>query len=139
MSARQSLVDELIRDEGLRLKPYMDSVGKITIGVGRNLSDDGLSNAEAMALLDHDVDEAVADLAGSFPWFLQLDEVRQRAMVNLRFNVGATGFRSFARMIRMMAAKNYAQAAASMRDSKWYRQVGERGARLVHMILTGTD
>lgn len=139
MSARQSLVDQLILHEGLRLKPYMDTVGKITIGVGRNLSDNGLSSAEAMSLLDHDIDEAVADLAGAFPWFLQLDEVRQRAMVDLRFNLGPARFRDFKRMIRAMAEKNYPKAAGALRESLWYTQVKSRGVHLVQMIVTGAD
>lgn len=138
MSARQTLVDQLILHEGLRLSPYMDSVGKITIGVGRNLSDNGLSNAEAMTLLNHDIDEAITDL-GTFPWYLALDEVRQRAMTDLRFNLGPTRFRDFKRMIRAMSEQDYPKAAAAMRDSIWYGQVKARATRLVSMILTGKD
>lgn len=138
MSDRQRLVDDLIRDEGLRLKPYMDAVGKITIGVGRNLSDVGLSSREVMDLLGHDIDEAVTDLA-TFPWYLTLDEVRQRAMTNLRFNLGPRRFRDFKRMIRAMSDGDYQKAGAAMRDSPWYDQVKARATRLVSMILTGKD
>lgn len=138
MSDRQRLVDDLIRDESLRLKPYMDSVGKITIGVGRNLSDVGISSREAMDLLGHDIDEAVTDLA-TFPWYLALDEVRQRAMTNLRFNLGPTRFRDFKRMIRAMSEGDYQKAGAAMRDSPWYNQVHARATRLVSMIITGKD
>jgi lysozyme len=138
-SERQMLVDQLIRHEGLRLKPYMDSVGKITIGVGRNLSDVGISQREAMDLLDHDVDEAVADLAGSFPWFVSLDHVRQRVMIDMRFNLGPTRFRVFKRMLRAMAEQDYPKAASAMRDSVWFQQVKTRGVRLVQMMLTGQD
>jgi lysozyme len=138
MSARQQLVDQLVRHEGLRLKPYMDSVGKITIGVGRNLSDVGISSREAFDLLDHDLDEALIDLQ-AFPWFVGLDPVRQRVIVDMRFNLGPTRFRLFKRMIAALTAKDYQKAAVSMRESLWYRQVKSRGVRLVRMMQTGED
>ena len=112
MTQHQTLIDQLIQHEGLLLKPYMDTVGKITIGCGRNLSDVGISHAEAMMLLDHDLDAAVADLA-SFPWFATLDAVRQRAVCDMRFNLGPSRFRSFKRMLRMMSEGDYPRAAAA--------------------------
>src|SRR4051812_27390106 len=39
---RDALVNQLIIDEGLKLSPYTDTVGKLTIGVGRNLTDVGI-------------------------------------------------------------------------------------------------
>lgn len=133
---RQRLVDELIRDEGLRLFPYTDSVGKLSVGVGRNLTDKGLSHAEAMLLLDHDLDEAILDLA-TFPWFVGLDDVRQRVLVNLRFQLGAAGFRRFRRMLAALAAGEFPVAAAQMRASRWATQVPTRAARLATMMETG--
>lgn len=117
----------------------MDSVGKITVGVGRNLSDKGISNAEAMILLDNDLDEAVSDLTGSFPWFVTLDTVRQRVMVDLRFNLGPDRFREFKRMLRMMNERDYPKAAESMRNSLWARQVKTRADRLIQMMISGSD
>ena len=139
MTPRQALVDQLIAHEGIRLKVYMDSVGVPTVGVGRNLRDKGISHAEAMLLLDHDLDEVITDLSGSFPWFVTLDAVRQRVIADLRFNLGPSRFRGFKRMLRMMAERNYVQAAASMRESLWYRQVKSRGVRLVQMMISGED
>lgn len=139
MSDRQRLVDQLILNEELRLFPYMDTVGKITLGVGRNLSDNGISSGEAMMLLDHDLDEVITDLSGSFPWFPPLDPVRQRAMVDMRFNLGHDGFRGFKRMLRMMSEQDYPKAASAARDSLWFSQVKTRGVRDVRMILTGQD
>lgn len=130
------LVDQLIRHEGLRLKPYADSVGKITIGVGRNLSDNGISHTEAMQLLDHDLDDVVADLA-TFPWFARLDSVRQRALVDMRFNLGPTRFRSFKRMLAAVAAGDYVKASEQMAMSKWATQVKTRAQTLVRMMGTG--
>lgn len=138
MSEHQDLVDMLILHEGLRLFPYMDTVGKITIGAGRNLSDKGISHAEAMVLLEHDLDEAVADLS-SFPWFLTLDATRQRVMIDMRFNLGPSRFRGFKRMLRAMGEGDYNRAAKAMRNSVWAQQVKIRADRLIRMMRTGEE
>ena len=44
----EGLREDLIADEGIRLKPYLCPAGKTTIGVGRNLDDVGITEAEAM-------------------------------------------------------------------------------------------
>lgn len=135
---RQDLVDELIADEGYALKPYRCPAGKLTIGVGRNLEDVGMSPREVMDMLDHDVDGAVADLAGSFPWFVTLDAVRQRAVVNLRFNLGPKRFRTFKKFLAAMAAGDYDTAAEELVDSRWYTQVQKsRRERMTHQIKAG--
>lgn len=138
MSDRQLLVDQIIRHEGVRLKPYLDTVGKTTIGVGRNLSDVGVSEAEAMLLLEHDLDAVIADMA-TFAWFPLLDPVRQRAVVNVRFNVGPSGFRGFARFIHAMAIAGFVDAARELRNSKAATQAPMRYKELAAMIETGTE
>src|SRR3990167_10644091 len=119
MIDRQRLIDELVIDEGLRLKVYRDTRGLETIGVGRNLRDKGISSREAFDLLDHDVDEAVADLTEAFPWFVTLDAARQRAVVNLRFNLGPTRFRTFKKFLAALEAGNYAEAEQQLVKSSW--------------------
>lgn len=137
-SDRQKLVDQLILHESMRRFPYPDSKGKITIGIGRNLTDKGITFSEAMMLCDHDVDEAITDLA-SFPWFVALDPIRQRALIDLRFNLGGGGFRGFKRMIRLLSEGNYPMAASSARESLWFKQVRSRGPRIVDMLRSGID
>lgn len=139
MTDRQRLIAELQRDEGLRLTPYLDTVGKWTIGYGRNLSDVGISKDEAVTLLEHDLDAALTDLAESFPWFVQLNPVRQRALVNMRFNLGPTGFRKFTGTLAAIEAGNFLAAAEGMRLSKWARQVGQRAERLAMMMAHGEE
>lgn len=134
------LIDQLVSHEGLRLTPYVDTVGKVTIGVGRNLTDKGISSREAFDMLDHDVDEAVADLAGEFLWFCKASAVRQRAVVDLRFNLGASGFRLFRKFIHAMAVEDYPTAGRELRSSRWANQVQPaRRDRIVQMIEEGTD
>jgi lysozyme len=138
VTERQLLVEQLIDHEALRLKPYYDTAGKITIGVGRNLSDKGLTDQEAFALLGHDIDECINDLA-TFAWFAALDSVRQRAVIDFRFNRGAAGFRDFRHFVHYMAIGDFLKAAGALRDSPWYGQVKRRGVRLARMIETGQD
>ncbi len=138
MTDRQKLVEQLMMHEGVRPRPYMDTVGKITIGVGRNLSDVGLSDDEIFCLLGNDIDAVVHDLA-TFPWYASLDPIRQRVMADLRFNLGPTKFRTFKAMLRNMAEGDPPAAARSLQSSLWYTQVGTRGPRLVEMLRTGCD
>lgn len=139
MSDQQTLVDELVHDEGLRLKPYVDTVGKITVGIGRNLTDHGISSQEAFELLTHDLDECVRDLA-SFPWFVTLNAVRQRAIVNLRFNLGPRRFRQFRKLIAALSSGNYAEAEQQLVKSKWITQVQRsRSQRIRRQLATGEE
>lgn len=135
---RQRLRAQLVLHEGLRLKPYTDTVGKLTIGIGRNLTDVGISREEAYVLLEHDIDACLVDLQ-TFPGFAQLDPVRQRVLVDMRFNLGPSRFRGFKRTLAAVAAGDYAAAAAGMRASKWSQQVKTRAVRLARMMETGID
>ena len=93
------LTQELLRDEGLRLFPYNDTEGKLTIGVGRNLTDVGISKAEAMSMLLADIRRTQAALDAQLPWWAHLDEVRQRVLVNMAFNMGIRKLLGFKNML----------------------------------------
>lgn len=138
MTERQRLVEQLLLHEGIRLRPYADTVGKLTIGVGRNLTDKGISRREALDLLDNDLDECLRDLA-TFPWFLGLDPIRQRVLTDMRFNLGPRGFRGFTRTLASVAAQDFHGAANGMRHSAWAIQVKTRADRLAQMMETGQD
>lgn len=132
-----TLKAELRRDEGVRLKPYRDAVGKLTIGVGRNLDDVGIAAAEAELLLDADVARAAADLDRALPWWRKLTEARQRALLNMAFNLGLPRLLGFEGMLAALAAGDPVRAAAEALDSRWARQVGERAQRIARMIREG--
>ena len=120
---------QLIRDEGVRLKLYMDSLGVPTIGVGRNLRDRGISLSEADALLDNDIREALT-LAERLPWVLDLDEARRGVLYNMAFNLGVQGVLGFTKTLALIHDRRYAEAAAEMLRSDWAKQVGARAERL---------
>jgi lysozyme len=135
----EKLAAELLRDEGLRLHLYTCTAGKTSIGIGRNLTDRGISQAEAMYLLANDINETEADLRQSWPIFASLDDVRQRVILNMAFNLGIVKFLRFRKMMAAIAAKNYVAAAAEMRGSLWASQVGARADRLAEMMETGVS
>ncbi len=128
---------ELRRDEGLRLKPYRDTVGKMTLGVGRNLDDVGITAEEADYLLENDIGRAMADLDRNLPWWRGLSEARQRALVNMAFNLGLPRLLGFKGMLAALQAGDYAAAAREAIDSKWAKQIGARAQRIAMMLAEG--
>lgn len=124
--------------EGYNNKPYLDTVGKTTIGWGRNLSDNGISLDEAELMFQNDLKRALSDLA-PYPWFKDSPEHVQAALVNMSFNLGLTKLLLFKRMIAAISAKNYSQAAREALDSRWASQVGKRATDIALMIIGGKD
>lgn len=131
------LADQLARDEGVRRFPYRDSVGKITIGVGRNLDDVGVSQDEIDLMRDNDIKAATIALEQTFPWTAGLDDVRKEALLNMTFNMGVGGLAGFKDFLNKMQAGDWNAAAGAMLDSKWAQQVGSRAQRLSIQIESG--
>jgi lysozyme len=135
----QRLWEQLVHHEGLRLKPYRCSAGKLTIGVGRNLEDVGLTEEEALLLLGNDISRVITELDQNIPAFSSLDEIRKRVLVDMGFNLGINRLMKFRRMLAALEAGDWSQAAVEMMDSRWARQVGSRAERLKLMMETGED
>ena len=127
----------LIKHEGLRLKPYKCTAGRTSIGVGRNLDDNGITEGEAMAMLDRDIAVTVSALRDEFLWFADLDRTRKDAVISLGFNMGCRKLGTFKKFIAAMVAKQYETAAAEILDSAYATQVGKRAIELAGMIRTG--
>ena len=130
------LAQQLTRDEGLRNKPYVDTVGKVTIGVGRNLTDVGLYPDEISYLLQNDI-ALVQTALGAFPWYVALDPVRQAAIDNMAFNIGLHGLLGFPSMIHYLTIPDWYNASQQALQSTWATQVGDRATRIAQQILTG--
>lgn len=126
---RERLLNSIKQHEGKRSLPYRDSEGKHTIGYGHNL-DKPLTDDVLELVLAHDVEEAIAEARGTLPYFDTLDDVRQEVVVEMVFNLGVKGFKSFKRMLRALRSRDYAAAAAEMLDSRWHTQVGVRAEDL---------
>lgn len=128
-----TLKQQLMRDEGLRLHPYTDTAGKLTIGFGRNLDDVGISREEAEDMLDNDIEQVQSELS-NFDWYNQLNAKRRDVIANMCFNLGLPTLMQFENMIAALSAHQYNRAADEMLDSKWARQVGARATRLAEVM-----
>jgi len=130
---------ELIeRHEGRRLKPYQCPGGRVTIGVGRNLDDKGITDVEADILRDNDIAEATSDLLAVFGVaFGNFSRARQAALTSMRFQLGPGGFRSFVRMIEAIRMGAWPRAETEALDSDWHRQTPQRAEEIGRMLATG--
>lgn len=133
----EALKADLRRHEGLRLHPYVDTVGKVTIGYGHNLTDLGISKETAEDWLDFDARGAVSDCERLVPHFFDLDEPRQRVLVNMAFNLGIVGLLKFKNMLSACAVGDWATAKLAGLDSTWAKQVGHRADELMQRLFTG--
>jgi lysozyme len=131
-----NLKDWLILHEGLRLKPYQCPSDKLTIGVGRNLEDTGISHDEAIFMLENDIRRCREELM-PYSWFNTQDLNRQAALVNMCFNLGLTRLLKFKRMIAALEKRDYTQAAKEALDSLWAQQVGARAYDIASVIKDG--
>ena len=130
------LRSRLIRSEGLRQFPYVDTVGKTTIGVGHNLTDKGLTSQQIMGILDNDIKDTLAFLDSRLSWWTQLDDVRQVALADLTFNL-MNKLLGFKRMLAALQAKDWNTAADELLNSKFAIQTGQRSRDLAAMFRTG--
>jgi lysozyme len=127
----------LIRHEGLRTHPYEDSVGVLSVGVGRNLDSRGLSMEEVYFLLDNDIQISIEELSRTFEWFDLLNEPRRDALISMHFNMGLTSLLKFKKTLAFFSKSLWLEGAEEMLDSKWADQVGTRAIDLSTMIRTG--
>jgi lysozyme len=127
----------LVNDEGYRQFPYKCTAGKLSIGIGRNLQDRGISKDEAYFLLNTDIDYFAEFLEQKLPFFNELTENRQNVLINMCFNLGTTGFMKFRKMLEHVKNHDYEKAVLEMRRSKWVSQVPNRAKRLCDMMLEG--
>lgn len=134
---RARLSRQLEVDEGRRRRLYKDTVGKLTIGVGRNIEDRGLRDDEIDLMLSNDIDEAVNIAKSLIINFDHLDDVRQEVVTNMALNLGSTRLAGFKQFIAALARFDFQRATTEMMDSKWYDQVGDRGKRLAYAMREG--
>jgi lysozyme len=146
----ETMRQQLAAEEKLMLKPYVDCCGKswrdclcqhkgkLTIGIGRNIEDRGITQAEAYYLCDNDIEIMLAELDKAIPWYRKLDEVRIRVLIDMAFNMGVP--RLVANNPSMLAAceaGDYARAATEMLNGPWHEQVKGRADKLAAMMRSG--
>lgn len=133
----ETLIEQITRHEGLRLKMYLDTEGIETIGVGHNLRDRPISERAAKIILEDDLQDTIDDLYRSFPWVQALDDVRRNVLINMAFNLGVPRLKKFVNTMSAIQVENWQLAADEMLDSKWARQVGVRAEELANQMRGG--
>jgi lysozyme len=144
-----ALVSEIVREETVRLTVYDDAtgreirpgsyvVGHPTIGVGRciDTAGKGITSEESAYLLQNDIAQYMTQLS-LLPWFAKLDPVRQRAIINMRHQLGMVGLLNFRMMIAALNDGEYTLAAQLGLKSAWASQTPGRARRMMTMIETG--
>lgn len=132
----ERLKGQLILDEAVRPKMYLDSEGIETIGVGHNLRDRPISDRAIQVILEDDIEAMLPELE-RLPIYRKLDDVRQTAIANMAFNLGVPRLLEFRKMWAALDRQDWIEAAKQMLDSKWAKQVGARSARLAKIIERG--
>lgn len=135
--AKIKLKSLLVSHEKYVQFPYSDSSGHLTVGIGRNLTDRGVSTSEAFYLLDDDILYFSTKLAHYLRCFNELNENRQIALVDMCFNVGVQGFLNFEKMVAALETHDYERAAYEILNSKWLEQVGERATTIANIVRSG--
>ena len=131
-----NLIAQLKRHESLELKPYKCTSGKLTIGVGRNLEDIGITEQEAELLLLNDIGRVKQELVND-QWYMDLDPVRKAVIENMSFNLGYPTLKKFQNMIASISEGNFELASKEMLNSRWSKQVGQRSIELAEQMRTG--
>ena len=137
------LLSELRRDEGVRLSPYRDTEGILTVGVGHNLEakpldvEYPLTEEKVNQILADDLVLVFSGLDKHLGWWRMLSYPRMRVMANMAFNLGIAGLLTFKNTLAAVQHGEYDEAARGMCSSKWARQVGARALRLAHMMRMG--
>ena len=130
-------IDRLVEFEGLKLKPYRCSKGFLTIGIGRNLDTKGISEEEALFMLQNDIDECNEDLKKIFPKWLEFSGGQRVALRDVRFNHGSKGFRLFKKMIKAIQDNDWEVAAKELLDSVYAKKLPERANANAELLKKG--
>lgn len=142
MIDKDRLIQDLIRDEGVVLHAYQDSLGFWTIGIGRLIdprSGGRITKEEAIYLLNNDIERKEKEFYERYPHFKTFNEARQRALLNMYFNLGANRFAEFKKMITALKNNEFQEAARQALNSLWAKQVGKRAVRIATTISKGVD
>lgn len=130
----ETIYEMLIRHEGVRRKPYRDTVGKLTIGVGRNLEDTGISEGEAFNLLHADVHRVRRGLDKYLPWWSAESDPVRLVLQNMAFQLGVEGLLGFTKTLAALRRRDYPGAAKEMLDSLWATQTPKRAQELAGIV-----
>jgi len=130
----EAIRNRLVLEEGLKLTPYKCTANKLTIGVGRNIQDRGISNETAMQMLDEDIDIMVNELRENLSWFDKQNDAIQGVLIDLCFNMGISRLLMFVQTLKLIEQGQYAMAADELLDSKYAAMLPARSKRNAEIL-----
>lgn len=133
----EKLVEQLKRDEGFSSKAFWDNK-QYTNGYGTEAKNKNevIDRKQAELRLIEAAAKALREYQGLFG-YLDIDSVRAGALTNMIYNLGLPTFLSFKKMIKAIRENNWYLAAHEAQDSRWYKQVGNRAARICDELALG--
>jgi lysozyme len=138
---KSDLERQLRGDEGNSAYAYPDTRSYLTIGVGRcvdkRVKGAGLRPDEITYLLHNDIDDRINALMKALPWFQNLDDARQGALLNLSFELGVEGLLEFKQTLGAIQGARYDEAAFDLLQSKYAQEVPARAKRISEQLRTG--
>ena len=135
----QRLRQQLVTHEGVELKPYRCTSDKLTIGVGRNIEDRGISHATAMQMLDEDIDICINELQQTLSYWNDLPSRVKEGLINLCFNMGISRLMAFKKTFAYLRSGDFSKAADELLLSRYANQVGQRAVDVANMIRDGAN
>ena len=134
MVKQSDILARLIDEEGLKLKAYVDTVGKVTIGIGCNLTDVGITKDEAIYLCNNRIDNAINDIRRNLDYFDTLPGNVQMVLVDLTYNMGIGTLLTFHNTLNYIKMGDYKTASENLLMSTWAKQVGVRAIKLADLL-----
>ena len=141
--------DQIKYHEGVEHKIYLDTEGLPTVGVGHLILKTDpeyelevgtyIDEERVNELFEQDLEVCISELDKNIKWWKDLDEVRQRCLIDLTFNLGMPRLKKFKKTLDHLQHKRYEEASVELLDSRYARQVGKRANRISEMIRTGGD
>jgi lysozyme len=132
--------EDLLRDEGFEKSAYKDSLGYLTIGIGKLIDQRkgaGLTKRQALYLLNDDLFILAGEMDQHMLWWRGESANRQRALLNMAYQMGVPGLLKFEKMLWAMQHHDFTTAYKECLDSLWASQTPERAKRVALMIKEG--
>ena len=120
----------LVRHEGVVCHVYKCTAEppRNTIGCGRNLDDNGISEEEAMYLLANDIKRVKEELNKNFGAWRTMPEKARMVCIDMVFNLGITGFMQFRKTRELMELGLWLEASEELLRSRYAVQLPNRSA-----------
>lgn len=138
------LQKRILKHEGYREFPYLDTTGNFTVGIGHKIAIDqvkdyntGITLANAITLLESDIQLATGECSGMIPCFSALDAIRQGILIEMCFQLGLSGLLAFKKMLAALESGRFDDAAQEMLDSEWHSQTPARCEELANLMKIG--